>query len=72
MAHRLGRIWVFDEAALGESLRGYEREALEAYPAQAERIRIAVAAIRDFLNSEHAAKLVMKGTPEGPAVLPDE
>jgi hypothetical protein len=31
-----------------------------------------VAAIRDFLNSEHAAKLVMKGTPEGPAVLPDE
>ena len=61
MSQRLGRIWVFDEDALETALRKYREEALRAYPAQAERIEIAVAAIRDFLHSEHADPLIMKG-----------
>ena len=59
---RLGRIWVFDEDSLTEALHAYEREALAAYPAQAERIKVAVAAIEDFLYSEHADSLIMKGS----------
>jgi hypothetical protein len=57
---RLGRIWVFDEDSLTEALSAYEEEALAAYPAQAERIRVAIAAIEDFLYSEHADRLIMK------------
>ncbi len=66
MGHRLGKIWVFDEDLLEQALAAYQHQALAAYPAQDERIRIAVAAIRDFLHSEHAMRMVMKGTPEGP------
>jgi hypothetical protein len=71
MGHRLGKIWVFDEEALEKGLRAYEREAIERYPNQAERIGITLAAVRDFLHSEHAASMVMKGTPEGPAERAD-
>ncbi len=60
MNTRLGRIWVFDEGALGRALADYESAALTAYPGQAERIHIAVLAIRDFLYSEQAEGLVMK------------
>lgn len=61
MSHRLGRIWVFDEDTLESALRAYREEALSAYPAQAERIQIATEAIRDFLHSEHAKAMIMKG-----------
>jgi hypothetical protein len=56
------RIWVFDESKLEEALARYEAAALDAYPHQEERVRITVAAIRDFLHSEHADKLVMGGS----------
>ena len=56
-----GRIWVFDESKLEEALARYEAAALEAYPKQEERIRITVAAMRDFMYSEHADKLIMGG-----------
>jgi len=57
----IGRIWVFDETKLEEALARYEAASLEAYPQQEERIRITVAAMRDFLHSHHADKLVMGG-----------
>lgn len=60
MGKLLSRIWVFDEQRLETALRGYEKEALAAYPEQEERIRVAVMAIRDFLNSNQARTLVMK------------
>jgi hypothetical protein len=53
-------VWVFDEGNLNEALAAYEAAALAAYPRQAERIRIAMLAIRDFLYSEQAERLVMK------------
>jgi hypothetical protein len=56
---KTGRIWVFDESRLEESLLAYEQAALDAYPHQEERIRITVAAMRDFLHSEYADPLVM-------------
>ena len=49
---KTGRIWVFDETRLEESLEAYRQAALEAYPHQEELIRITVAAMRDFLYSE--------------------
>lgn len=54
-----GRIWVFDEGKLEDALEQYEQAAIEAYPGQRERIRLTVAAMRDFLHSEHADKLVL-------------
>jgi len=57
----IGRIWVFDETKLKEALDRYEADALKAYPHQEERIRLTVAAMRDFLHSEYADKLVMGG-----------
>ena len=48
---KTGRIWVFDENRLEESLLAYEQAELAAYPQQEERIRITVAAMRDFLPS---------------------
>ncbi|MEN8176711.1 MAG: hypothetical protein ABFS23_13175 [Pseudomonadota bacterium] len=56
----LPSIWVFDEAKLEEALARYQEEALAAYPGQEERIRVTLVAVRDFLHSEHAEKLVMK------------
>ncbi len=56
---KTGRIWVFDENRLEESLQAYEQAALAAYPHQEERIRITVAAMRDFLHSEYADPLIM-------------
>jgi hypothetical protein len=56
------RIWVFDESKLEEALARYQAAALDAYPHQEERVKITVAAVRDFLRSEHADKLVMGGT----------
>lgn len=55
----VGRIWVFDEGKLEEALARYETAAIRAYPAQQERIRVTVAAMRDFLYSEFADKLVL-------------
>lgn len=60
MSMRLGRIWVFDEGKLNEALADYEAAAVAAYPRQAERIQVAVLAIRDFLYSEQAEGLVLK------------
>jgi hypothetical protein len=56
---KTGRIWVFDESRLEESLEAYRQAALDAYPHQEERIRTTVAAMRDFLYSEFADPLVM-------------
>jgi len=56
---KTGRIWVFDENRLEEALLAYEQAAVAAYPHQEERIRITVAAMRDFLHSEFADPLVM-------------
>ena len=55
-----GRHWVFADNRLEESLQAYEQAALAAYPHQEERIRITVAAMRDFLHSEFADPLVME------------
>lgn len=60
MGKSIGRIWVFDEQALELALRDYEAEALRAYPRRADRIRLTVMAIRDFLHSDQAGTLVMK------------
>jgi hypothetical protein len=62
MSHNdnLGPVWVFDQARLDQALQSYESEALAAYPGQTERIRTTVLAMRDFLNSEHAAILRMR------------
>jgi hypothetical protein len=57
---KLGRIWVFDENALAKALHGYEADSVKAYPQQEERIRIAVAAMRDFLYSDYADELTMQ------------
>ena len=57
----LGRIWVFDEDNLEQAIESYQTEALAAYPQQEERIRTTLLAVRDFLHSEHAARLVMGG-----------
>ncbi len=51
---------MFDEQALELALRDYEAEALRAYPRRADRIRLTVMAIRDFLHSDQAGTLVMK------------
>jgi len=59
MSSGLGKIWVFDESKLDEALASYRRASLEAYPAQQERIEITLLAIRDFLDSDYAAKLKM-------------
>jgi len=56
---KTGRIWVFDENRLEESLQTYQAAAIDAYPKQEERIRITVEAMRDFLHSEYAEPLVM-------------
>jgi len=53
------RIWIFDEGRLQSALAAYQAEALAAYPAQEERIRLTVVAITDFLHSPHARSLVM-------------
>jgi hypothetical protein len=55
-----GRVWVFDESSLNQALQTYEKEALRAFPHQSNRIRTTVAAIRDFLCSEHARKLLLQ------------
>ncbi len=57
---RSDQIWVFDESKLNEALAAYQAEALAAYPQQSERIRTTLAAVRDFLHSEHARKLSMQ------------
>lgn len=57
------RIWVFDEGKLEEALEVYRAEALAAFPHQSERIRTTLAAVRDFLYSEHARKLIMRVGP---------
>ena len=59
-----GRIWVFDEGKLEEALARYETEAIRAYPGQEERIRVTVVAMRDFLYSKFADRLVMGGARE--------
>jgi hypothetical protein len=56
---KTGRIWVFDENRLEQSLQDYAKASLEAYPDQEERIRITVAAMRDFLYSDFADSLIM-------------
>jgi hypothetical protein len=56
------RIWVFDESKLNEALAAYQAEAFAAYPHQSERIRTTLAAVRDFLYSRHAEKLIMSVT----------
>lgn len=61
-ATEVGRIWVFDENTLADALEQYQAEAQNAYPHQQERIQLTVAAIRDFLHSEHAAKLTVHRT----------
>ena len=53
-----GRIWVFDEGQLEDALVHYEREAIGACPGRDERFRLMVAALRDFLQSECADKLI--------------
>ena len=55
----VGRIWVFDEGKLEDALARYEAAAIRSYPGQEERIRVTVAALRDFLYSEFADKLVL-------------
>ena len=50
---------MFDEGKLEEALARYEAAAMRAYPGQEERIRVTVAAMRDFLHSEFADKLVL-------------
>lgn len=62
MGIELGRVWVFDEASLDAALAAYQDEALSAYPHQAERIRTTVLAVKDFLQSSHANRLVMSGS----------
>ena len=53
------RIWVFDESKLKQSLETYRLAAVQAYPEQEEKINLTVMAVRDFLDSEQAAKLRM-------------
>ena len=53
------RIWIFDEGRFAEALAAYQAEALAAYPEQAERIRLTVLAMQDFLHSPQAQSLVM-------------
>ncbi len=60
----VGRVWVFDETSLEQALESYRAEALEAYPHQAERIGITMAAVRDFLHSEHADRLTLHKGPD--------
>lgn len=55
----LGRVWVFDEAAMETALQAYVAEALAAYPHQEERILTVAAAMRDFLHSQHADALTL-------------
>lgn len=57
----VGRIWIFDEGKLEAALERYRDAALDAYPEQRERILITVEAMRDFLHSEHAGKLLWEG-----------
>ena len=59
-----GRIWVFDEGKPAEALARYETEAIRDCPGQEERIRVTLAAMRDFLHSEFADRLVMGGARE--------
>ncbi len=56
---RLSRVWVFDEKGLEGALQAYVDEALAAYPHQAERIRLVVAGMRDFLYSGQADALTL-------------
>lgn len=56
----MGPVWVFDAARLDEALAAYQAAALADYPDQEQRIRITVAAMRDFLHSPQAAGLRMR------------
>ena len=58
---KTGRIWVFDENRLEEALNAYQQDAISSYPDQEERIRITIAAMRDFLHSNYADPLTMGG-----------
>jgi len=55
-----GKIWVFDQSKLDTAIEQYKQAALQAYPAQQERIEITLLAVQDFLHSEFAEKLTMK------------
>ena len=57
---QLGPIGVFDAGSLADALRAYQREALTAYPHQQERIDTTIAAMRDFLYSSHARRLMTR------------
>lgn len=59
MQENVGKIWVFDQGKLNDAIAQYEEAALAAYPAQSERIRTTVLAIRDFLESDYAEKLTL-------------
>jgi len=61
---KIGRVWVFDQASLEQALEHYQQDSIDAYPHQEERIRIAVAAIRDFLQSEYADDLTLHKKPD--------
>lgn len=56
----MGPVWVFDASRLQQALEAYQADALATYPAQEARIKTTVAAMRDFLHSEHAASLRMR------------
>lgn len=57
-------IFAFQYSTLQKALESWKAEQIEAYPHQAERIETVVAAMRDFMTSEHVrAHKMIVGTP---------
>jgi len=59
MSTDLGKIWVFDESKLDNSLEKYQEAAIEAYPQHEDKITMTLLAVKDFLHSEYAENLIM-------------
>ena len=57
-------IYVFSEQTFDEALAAYVEEATAAYPDSAALIHIVEDALRDFMQSEYAAKFVAGSSAE--------
>ncbi len=57
--------YVFSHSTLLEALTEWEKEQIEHYPNQAERIQITVVAMQHFLRSQQVKdhKMIMSGEP---------
>ena len=66
MTHQNNVTYVFSHTTLLEALSEWEKEQLESFPKQKERIQTTVVAMQHFLRSQQVKdhKMIMSGDPE--------